>query len=75
MELSRVVAGVLVIEHAAWSLASEGDMRPVVSAQRWCGNGLIAPSGALISRSKSWLRYSHRIAIDDNLSCVQEPFA
>ncbi|HVJ57611.1 MAG: acyl-CoA dehydrogenase family protein [Terrimicrobium sp.] len=75
MELSRVVAGVLVIEHAAWSLASEGDMRPVVSAQRWCGTGLIAPSGALISRSKSWLRYSHSIAIDDNLSRVQESFA
>jgi hypothetical protein len=75
MDLSRVVAGGLLIEHAAWCLASEGDMRPVISAQRWCGTELIAPSKALVSRSKSWLRDSHRIAIDDNLSRVQESFA
>lgn len=62
MDLSRVVAGVLLIEHAAWSLESEGDIRPVASAQRWCGAGLTA----LVSRSKSWSCDSHRLAIDDS---------
>jgi putative acyl-CoA dehydrogenase len=69
MELSRVVAGALLIEHAAWSLESEGDMRPVISAQRWCGARRIA----LFSRSKSWSCDSRRIAIDDSFSSARSP--
>jgi putative acyl-CoA dehydrogenase len=69
MGLSRVVAGALLIEHAAWSLESEGDRRPVISAQRWCGAGRIA----LVSRPKSWSCDSHRIAIDDSFSSAWSP--
>lgn len=58
MDLSRVVAGALLIEHAAWSLETEGDLRPIISAQRWCRPGWIAR----ISRSKSWIGDSHRLA-------------
>ena len=69
MDLSRVVAGALLIEHAAWSLESEGDRRPVISAQRWCGAGRIA----LVSRPKSWTCDSRRIAIDDSFSSAWSP--
>jgi putative acyl-CoA dehydrogenase len=69
MGLSRVVAGALLIEHAAWSLESEGDRRPVISAQRWCGAGRIA----LVSRPKSWSCDSRRIAIDDSFSSAWSP--
>jgi putative acyl-CoA dehydrogenase len=69
MDLSRVVAGALLIEHAAWSLESEGDRRPVISAQRWCGAGRIA----LVSRPKSWSCDSRRIAIDDSFSSAWSP--
>ncbi len=58
MDLSRVVAGALLIEHAAWCLATEGDLRPVISAQRWCRAGWITR----ISRSKLWIVDSRRIA-------------
>ena len=67
MDLSRVIAGALLIGHAAWSLESEGDMRPVISAQRWCGGRRIA----LVSRSKSWSSDSRRIAIDDSFTSAR----
>ncbi|HET7238681.1 MAG TPA: acyl-CoA dehydrogenase family protein, partial [Terrimicrobiaceae bacterium] len=59
MDLSRVVAGALLIEHAAWCLETQGDLRPVISAQRWCRAGWIT---RMISRSKSWIGDSRRLA-------------
>ena len=69
MDLSRVVAGALLIEHAVWSLKSEGDRRPVISAQRWCTPGRIR----LVSRSDSWSRDSRHIVIDDNVPSAWSP--
>lgn len=58
MNLSRMIAGALLIEHAAWSLEIEGDLRPAISAQRWCQAGQIAR----IAQTKSWIGDSRRIA-------------
>jgi len=61
MSLSRTIAGALLIEQAAWSLERENDIRPVISADRWCGEGLVE----LLSPSESWSGDSRRIALDD----------
>jgi putative acyl-CoA dehydrogenase len=61
MGLSRTIAGALLIEHAAWNLETENDMRPAISAQRWCASDTVG----LGLPSKLWCRDSRWIAIDD----------
>ena len=59
--LSRTIAGALLIEHAGWSLERENDIRPLISARRWCEEGLVR----LLSPSESWSEESRSIALDD----------
>ena len=59
--LSRTIAGALLIEHAGWSLERENDIRPLISARRWCEEGLVR----LLSPSESWNEESRSIALDD----------
>ena len=51
----------LLIEHAGWSLERENDIRPLISARRWCEEGLVR----LLSPSESWSEESRSIALDD----------
>jgi putative acyl-CoA dehydrogenase len=60
ISLSRTIAGALLIEHAKWSLERENDIRPLISARRWCEEGLVR----LLSRSESWSDESRSIALD-----------
>ncbi|HEU4565147.1 MAG TPA: acyl-CoA dehydrogenase family protein [Gemmatimonadaceae bacterium] len=39
--VARTYAGALLLEHAAWSLAHEGDRRPAIAAMRWCERELV----------------------------------
>lgn len=68
MSLSRTIAGALLIEHAAWSLESRNDIRPVISAQRWCAADLVG----LVSPPKQWGGDSHRIALDNFAADAKE---
>ena len=61
ISLSRTIAGVSWIEHAQWSLERENDIRPLISARRWCEEGLVG----LLSPSESWSDESRSIALDD----------
>ena len=61
ISLSRTIAGALLIEHAGWSLERENDIRPLISARRWCEEGLVR----LLSPSESWSEESRSIALDD----------
>jgi hypothetical protein len=61
ISLSRTIAGALLIEHAQWSLERENDIRPLISARRWCEEGLVG----LLSPSESWSDESRSIALDD----------
>ena len=61
ISLSRTIAGALLIEHAGWSLERENDIRPLISARRWCEEGLVR----LLSPSESWNEESRSIALDD----------
>jgi putative acyl-CoA dehydrogenase len=61
ISLSRTIAAALLIEHAAWSLERENDVRPLISARRWCGEDLVS----LFSASESWLGESRSLALDD----------
>lgn len=38
--VARTYAGALLLEHAAWSAAHEGDRRPAIAAVRWCAREL-----------------------------------
>jgi putative acyl-CoA dehydrogenase len=70
MSLSRTIAGALLIEHAAWSLDTENDTRPAISAQRWCGTDIVG----LVLPSKSRSDDSRRIAIDDVVANSKESY-
>jgi putative acyl-CoA dehydrogenase len=59
--LSRTIAAALLVDHATWSFEHEGDIRPLISAQRWCEGGLVR----LLSPSESWIEASRRLALDD----------
>ena len=61
ISLSRTIAGALLIEHAGWSLERENDIRPLISARRWCEEGLVR----LLSPSESRSEESRSIALDD----------
>ena len=61
ISLSRTIAGALLIEHAGWSLERENDIRPLISARRWCEEGLVR----LLSPSESWSEESRSIALDE----------
>ena len=61
ISLSRTIAAALLIEHAAWSLERENDIRPLISARRWCGEDL----ARLFSASELWLGESRSLALDD----------
>jgi hypothetical protein len=61
ISLSRTIAGALLVEHAGWSLERENDIRPLISARRWCEEGLVG----LLSPSESWSDESRSIALDD----------
>ena len=38
--LTRIVAGSLLLEHAAWAATTHGDTRSVAAANRWCAQDL-----------------------------------
>ena len=61
ISLSRTIAAALLIDHGAWSLEQENDLRPLISAQRWCEGGLVR----LLPSSESWIEASRRLALDD----------
>ncbi|MGA9577421.1 MAG: acyl-CoA dehydrogenase family protein [Terrimicrobiaceae bacterium] len=61
ISLSRTIAAALLIEHATWSLGCENDIRPLISARRWCGEDLVR----LFSVSELWLGESRSLALDD----------
>ena len=61
ISLSRTIAAALLIDHAAWSLEHENDIRPLLSAKRWCEEGLVR----LLSPSESWSEESRSLALDD----------
>jgi putative acyl-CoA dehydrogenase len=61
ISLSRTIAGALLIEHAGWSLERENDIRRLISARRWCQEGLVR----LLSPSEPWSEESRSIALDD----------
>jgi putative acyl-CoA dehydrogenase len=61
MSLSRTLAAALLIEHATRSIESEEDARPLISARRWCEEGLVG----LLSPSKSRSDESRSLALDD----------
>ena len=61
ISLSRTIAAALLIEHAAWSLERENDIRPLISARRWCGEDLVR----LFAVSELQLGESRSLALDD----------
>ncbi len=40
--VARIYAGALLLVHASWSAAREGDRRAAIAAQRWCARELLA---------------------------------
>jgi putative acyl-CoA dehydrogenase len=61
MSLSRTIAAALLIEHATWSIEREDDLHSLISARRWCEEGLVG----LLSPSESWNDESRSLALDD----------
>lgn len=61
ISLSRTIAAALLIDHGAWSFEHENDIRPLISAQRWCEGSLVR----LLPSSESWIEASRRLALDD----------
>ena len=60
ISLSRIISAALLIEHAAWSLEHENNVLPVISAKRWCGEGMVG----LLSPSETWCEESRILALE-----------
>ena len=69
ISLSRTIAAALLIEHATWSLERDNDIRPLISARRWCGEDL----ARLFSASELWLGESRSLALDDASLAAEDP--
>ena len=70
ISLSRTIAAALLIEHAAWSLECENDVRPLISTRRWCAEGLVG----LLSPSGPWSEESRSLALDDVVIAAENPY-
>jgi putative acyl-CoA dehydrogenase len=69
ISLSRMISAALLIEHAAWSLERENNVLPVISAKRWCGEGMVG----LLSPSETWCEESRILALNDGHPAAEKP--
>jgi alkylation response protein AidB-like acyl-CoA dehydrogenase len=58
---ARAYAAALMLVHADWSLAHEGDRRATIAATRWCARPLVSPMPA----DAAYRNAAHELALDE----------